>query len=485
MKEQASTIQVTFLLDATFSMDRWFPVAENAVKSIMQGVRDRVRDTEIEPKVEVAVNFYRDREDGRLAFEANPFGGEADALKLLSRQKPLGGGQPYEMVFGGVCKTLEQTPFKPAAVKILIVIGDDGNDPKDAQFSLEKVCKNLVDAGGATPIGFFAIAVGKKESDARRTFISQMREITRRLTNSQLEVFRAAGVSSLDEQSLAALRTLTGQVKVTDDPKEVVEAIRNRFELAMAEMRFRRKQLNDLKGGAVDVDDVPNLVASNDAKPPAADENLGVYGVVWQQQMMELVKREGLEPLQLARQGVQLFHEGWVAERDPYESALANGDVPMQVRHVALIHKSELRRLSVVLEVALKQWRPEALDRTWSDALAEIVGERPQVLRSKTPAELIKMHVHGIKSKSGLLALTFDELSRVSAAQISELRTELDLKNRRIRDLLDELRASYKPESRVVGGVRHVEFTRKPLGKAPVWWGDGDLRAWIDRDVLP
>ena len=485
LKERASIIQVCFVIDSTFSMDRWFNTAASAVTEIVRGIQDRVGSDQIEsPRLEISVNFYRDKQDGRLAFEANTWQGAAAAVSLLTKQSELtlGGGKPYEMVFGGICKTLRESPFRREAVKVLVLIGDDGNDPDDSQFTVDRVFQEIVEAGGPVPIGFFAVAVGDQRATPRRAFTEQAREIARRLTEHQVQSLLAGGMEKLSPQVAAAIANLRGQVVVTDRPDQVVDAINDRFQLAVAEMTARRKQLGDLQSGAV-----PAAGSGLVSGDPAGDDE-HVYGLVWQQQMLDLIRSEGLEPLLLAREGVQLFSEGWVAEYDPWETAPLEGSRPPQIRHVALMHKSEMMQLAVVLGLAMKRWRPQALERTWQEALDAITGGNLTAHRENTPAELIKMHLFGVKVKSDVLALTFDEISRISAARLVQLRRDLELNSEQINDVLDEREADYQFAEIIIGPTR-TGIKRTNDRPRKYWWGNdqirSDLRAWVDRDILP
>lgn len=460
LRDQASNIQICFVVDATFSMDRWFPAVARSVRSIIDGVQTRARTDEISPQVNISFNFYRDRGEDRRQFQSNPYLGASESLTIFEKQQPLGGHLPYELVFAGICRSLHDHPFLPGATKVLVLIGDDGNRPDDPEYTLDGVCTALIQAGRLSPVGFCALAVGgddQRAIDQRSLFEQQAGEIARRLAEEERKRIQKGGVK-LDEQTQRAIEELVGQVVVTGDMDAVVAAIHRRFEVAVAEMNFQRKQLEALETGSVPNEEIAGLAGQSGV----STEMLKTFGVIWQQRMRDRVRQEGLEPLELARQGVQLFSEGWVAETDPLVPSRADGQRVPQIRHMVFMQKSELRRLVVLLDMLLHHWDDGAIDQTWKTALASVVDPKVQVRMDATPAELLQMHL-GIKAKEGILAVPLERFAQ-SAADRAKLKETLKRKHGELLDVLDE---------------------RK--GKS--WWGDerrgDDLRAWIGRELLP
>ncbi len=460
LREQASIIQICFVIDATFSMNRWFPAVAESVRSIIDSIQSRVYTEEVSPAVQISLNFYRDPGEGPRQFEGNPFLGASAALAILEQQMPLGGHDTYELVFAGICRSLEAHPFSPEATKILVLIGDDGNDPEDREYTRERVTQALLAAGDSSPVGFCALAVGGgdlRAQEQRSLFERQTREIAEQLAVAERARYQDR-LDQFDRATRQALEDLAGQVVVTDDPEAVVAAILGRFEVALAEMSWQRRRLDALESGAP-WNDQP---VDTDVGEELDQEMLRTYGVIWQERMRQLVRREGLEPLELAQQGVQLFSEGWIADVDPLAPARPDGQRVPQIRHRVLMHRSELRRLVVLLDLLIQNWNEDAIEQTWRTALATIVDPNVQVPLRATPAELLKMHL-GIKAKEGILAVPLERFAQ-SAADRAELRRTLIQKHNDLLDVLEE---------------RHARY----------WWGDerrgDDLRAWIGRELLP
>jgi hypothetical protein len=263
------------------------------------------------------------------------------------------------------------------------------------------------------------------------------------------------------------LDRLLGQPMVSDDPAAISRAIKARFDLSLAEMRFKKKMLDDLEKGILNAD-----------APPAADEGGERYGVIWQAQVLDVIKSKGLTPLLLARDGVQLFNVGWLADRDPRESAPpGRARPPATIRNCVLIHKDELMQLYLFLKNVVERWNAALPVLAWKGALNSVTGNELVVRESDTPADVTALYL-GVRARSGILQLTFDEITRLDAARRAELRDQLELKCLQLNDVLEEEAANY--EGAFEEGKR--VWKRTYLGVRKYW---DRKRAWIDRDLLP
>ncbi len=500
LRQRTSKVQACFLIDGTFSMDSWIAAAGEAVRAIVRGMQDRFLAGR---HLEVSVNYYRDRDDP-APVDFHPFQRPSVALGLLDPEKAVGGGEPYEMTFAAICRRLEmrdeqtaddstggrrpeRMAFDPEAVKILIVIGDDGNDPDDRSYSIETVCRRIASAGGASPIGFLALPVGK-ETEYRQTFVSQMRQIAEKLATAELAEY-SEGETEPDAELLRRVEALSARVVVTSDTDEIVEAISERFALALAEKEYYQRCLQYLHAGT----EIPESVAAalqragGDGEEDPA-QAARTFGVVWKHRMDNMIARHNLERLQLAAHGVQLFHEGWIAEEDPQERPVS-GRPPPAIRHVVLMHKSELNELLTVLSMVIRHWQPSALRLAWKEALDKVTGKDVSVSLHVSPLELMRKHF-GIKVKKGLLALTLDDLSRQSAGSLVEAREALEASYYRLKHAYDDQDADYYWVD--VGATGRRAFRFRNVRRRDYWWyADGadefrsEGRAWIEREMLP
>ncbi len=499
MRRQVTTIQVLFVIDATFGMDDYFKAGHDAVKQIMAGLQ-QLGNRDLTPRVEFSVNFYRDRRNdgGGLipAFDGVPFGTGLDAIERLEKVRALGGGDELDSVYHGISKALESDPrkpvpagqkskFEPNAIKILVLIGDDGNDDSDKEYTQDRVVKDLLAAGEGQPINFFAVSVGDQTKPRFKKLTEQMRQVSGRLLDRQRVLLTQAYGGKLPEEVGNALTKLVGEGLTGNQPNVVVRGISSRFDLALAELTIKERILRDLEKGETRPG-VGVATAPGEMVPAPAG-----YGVIWERQMLEEIKRRGLQGLQEASEGVQLFQTGWLVERDPQEP-IPNGkpEAPPTVQHVVLVSKDEMEKLKVVLSVLLDKWDEEALSRSWTEALNVVTGGEVKAVRGNdTPANLLNIHL-GISVRSiGLLHLTLDEVTRTKASELPRLKLELERALFRINDVLNQQEATYTIEKDPITGR---EFVKRPEQKArPYWWGDDPTRpqlsprAWVERDHLP
>lgn len=495
LQEQIATVQIIFVINASFGMDRYIEAAHEAVRSILETVQNLGEGNLRPRKVEFSVNFYRDRVDGpRGVFEGHPFTeNPSEVLRYLQPYDKItnpagviafGGGTPPDAVFLGLSRSLQddkgRCKFRPNTTKLLILIGSGRNNPQDKEYTQEKVCQQLLEAGDTSPVTFHAVAVGDQNVKDYALFQEDARQLAHRLHkhhNDWLQKKFAAPDGTIPEALKAAMNQLSGEVFVSTDAREVAGAIRRRFELAMTEIKFKSTQLANLRDGIVPKD-LPKADLDFLKNAQAASS----YGVLWQQQVMDQIKSQGLDKLVLAREGVQLFNTGWLCERAPLERVPAGRQFPPPtIQHSVLVDKGELRRLAVILDVVLQNWDQKRLEVSWRQALDTITGGEVEIQKARSPADLIRLSL-GIQLREGLLGLDFRELSRVDAVRLAKLRRYLTHKRDRIEDILEEQGADYILTQQ---NGREVWQRRQPHPQR-YWWGERNLpRAWIDRELLP
>jgi hypothetical protein len=489
-KTRAETIQISFIIDATFSMDRWFVVATEAIKQIM-GETQNLNETEVQPKVFFSMNFYRDKGDGpELQLETNPFDSAAAAVQILQKQVAIGGRRPREDVFYAIRESIKRHPFQPDAVKILILIGDDGNDPRDTAHSVQTVSQDLVQVGGTFPIAFFAVGVGEGDDEGQKLFMAQSSAIARALSDHQSrQLTNALGPNEpMTPELRQAIETLSGHPLVSNQPEQIIAGIQSRFQLAVAEMRFRSKVLGDLIGGTRRAEPARTEGGNGNDR----DRVPRTYGVIWKQQMQQLIRDQGLAPLELAKDGVQLFTEGWIAETDPYElMPKGASERPKAIQHVAFLHKMDLYKLKIVLDKVLDTWNPRTVEKSWKEALDIVTGGDVKISSDQSPMQLSQMYL-GIKVKNHLLAHTFRELLDMDAGAQSRLRRELQLKAEQLNDVLEDREAFYKPTNELGADRKPIVRRTKAVPRNYWFWDEesdqndgGEKRAWVEREKLP
>jgi hypothetical protein len=281
-----------------------------------------------------------------------------------------------------------------------------------------------------------------------------------------------------------ALRELTGQTFVSSYHQYVVAAISKRFQLAVEEAQFRLEHINRIARGEERYD--PRDFGREPPPPGRQPAVTSGHRLVWEQQVLDLAEKR-FSGLLAGRQGVQIFEEGWVAERHP-EEAIPEGESlpPACVRHVVYIRRSEFDRFKGFLQTVLDS-QDVKTEEAWKRALERYSGERS--LAGRSPEDLMKMH-WGLKASQGLLQMTFDEIGSLTPDQKYQMVGDLKLKLLRMNDTWNEQTADYRRED-----GQEVHWDRTHRGDRLVWWprqtvgvsgGDEvEQRAWVDREVLP
>lgn len=512
VQERLAKIQLCFIIDGTFSMDPWVKAAANAVNAIVSGLNDRIGQgpqgqstiaAHGAQSIEISVNFYRNVRDQPKDIEFHPFQRPSEARELLDNAEPFGGGDYHEQVFAAICRRLQakdsasdpvqtgqpsvsRMAFEPNAIKIVVLIGDDGNDPNDAAYGTNEVCKQIQALAGPSPVAFLAFPVGTGQR--RELFVTQMKQIAQRLAQAESAAFSVK--RTLDADIKARLEAMTAQVAVSSDAAQIVEGIYARVALALTEKDYLQKSLEYLYAGAQIPDDLLRDTDFSAAGEKDAAAARRAFGVIWKKRMEDLIHKQKLETLELARHGVQLFQEGWIAETDPQETASPDQITPSTIRHVVLMHKSEVRRLADFLQLVVNEYETRPLQRVWKEGLASVAGE-VEVNSQMTLQQLMGLYF-GIKvhTKNSLLALSFEDLGRLEPGRILQLRNILTESFDRLNDALQDQEAEYRWDP--VGNTGRRTLRRlNPQPRRYWWFGEGredaqkEARAWIDRDSLP
>lgn len=484
---EVSTIQVMFVIDATYSMDDWYDGVIDAVNGVMRAAQ-QVSSADYEIQVEFSMNFFRDFGGEHKVVENFPFTNdafEANSIVKNQKQRCLGGkGDGGEALYFGISEAVKNGDFNPNSVKLVILVGDDGNRPGVKGSVDECVSEFDKKVGGAFPIGFYAVGVNdpaeQKRRDEHQNFIADAGKLAEALKKRESERF--SQLSSDPKlvklaSELSALQSIVTKGGGTD----LAAAISNRFQLALVEVNKALDLLDRLKRG--------EMLENPDSSPPS--ENIAArYGMVVEERLEKLIKDEGLEPLQLARGGVQLFQKGWIAARDPHDSS---GEEAF--RTMALAHKSALRSQVTLLDELTRAWDPEQLEKSWVSALTTVKGEKINLDKKQSPAELMQQHTGIVVKHSGLLKLSFEELQTVGTPQLNELFGEISYYMERMEDVMDGYEGTYGSGKRITPKGTEIQRNDVRLSRAERdwWWGVNpqddvrghNLRCWMPREYLP
>ena len=207
--------------------------------------------------------------------------------------------------------------------------------------------------------------------------------------------------------------------------------------------------------------------------------------------MEDMIHGQHLETLQLAAHGVQLFREGWIAERDPQETAPPGEQVPPTIRQVVLIHKGEVSRLADFLGLVVDNFHQKPVQSVWKESLDKVTHGDVSINPQMELRQLLEIHLRiKVRPENSLLALKFDELGGIEPSRLLRLRMDLKKCAYRLADALKEIEADYRPVP--VGETGRYELERYNEHPRRYWWfaegredGQKEARAWLDRDMLP
>lgn len=473
--EDAKKVQIVFVIAATFNMEphrkRVLETIANIFNELDTARRDR---TSTIASVEVSLNFFRHRNDPKSLTHGRLLLNQADIDRFSAvNGLPAGGAPTPTQLYDAVAKSLDQLSLdnsSPHTSKFLVVISDNGDDGKGDVADPAKLCAIIKKHGGPNPFTLLSVAVGDNKDPRTVQLLDQLNEVKEQLvrdavdfvarqlqahnskqtTNNKNAVIEA--VPAFIQRNRDQIANNTAQVLVTLQPDEVARRILAIFEQkereALAKLVYTRKLANASGGG--------------NGTPPAIGKD--PLGFIWQRQILEGFKTEGVTWIEEIQGRQQIFHEGWVAERHPDQLSPKgwNGPHPPAcVSHLALLHQSELKSLYRKLSLFLDT-KDDQLGSIWT---AEMDLLAPGIKTEGVDLDTLnKMHT-GIVAKQGLLGYTLAELQKMSPDELKKLR-----------DRVNPVHAS----------VEKVLFDRDQR-----WWEYGaetdpnKLKAWVEREVLP
>lgn len=500
LKASTGKIQIKFVLDATFGMDKWFKSGSKAVENIISDVQTLGGSSGAGLKVEFSVNFYRDKREvqGGPVFQGFPFMVGQTAIALLKNAKAVGGWDDPDAVFLGIEKSLTKdgAKFDKDAIKVLIVIGDDGDQNEPAL--IENIAGLIENEGKGNPVSFFAVSVGNQEVQRYRDFSTQMNELCSQL-NSCEKAKREKSILSrnLPPAQLAIARRMLNSFKVAEfirdqDGSKVVERISQKFQESMREMRIKMEEYRKVISGEEENSGV--LVSGNADNDGVA----GAYRMAWKDQVLNQIREKGFDPILLARNGVQLFQEAWVLETDPLETESTRDlDDPEStikspsVRFMWYVDKPDFRDLKdyVGQVVAGRDWDPKTLQDTWIESLNRVTygdlikkATQDETLKQGefgTPERVFKKVFKGIKVKTSILKMDFGEISNISPNDVKKQYTQLKAKYQRMDAVINSRRFLFDTpvgETSILGDPRQYWYE--------VEQGQAE-KAWLDRQIFP
>lgn len=445
MDEQASRLDVVFVIDATGSMQQYF----ESIRDSVARIRESIEQNRASP-IRYAVMYYRDYSEGsdKDSFiehfedfvDSRTFAG---AFPHVSSS----GGQDNPPPFYAIDSAVQSVKWRQGSMRVVILIGDMGNEVPDRRdMTIDKVVATLE---GAQCFEFFAVqTAGDAAHPKVALFNSQVEEIAKRLGQweTNTKVFTGNG---------------------SDLSHAIVKSV------GQGDARSRELQgvLRALKDGSMTLDQaihaaVRQGIAVGSSSAGGDDSRMirlgdGSHGSIIKKHLIARLKEQGVD--------FEHFQEKRITRFDiAYAPVSIDGHKLFKTR--VLLTRAELQyitaHLSKVLEWGLNQ--PRAAEM-WRQYVNQISGERDQEISfdENRPLSAYLTIALGIPIRSKFLDLSVYELMRMSQEDLAKLREELT----RVRD-----------------GLNHYDNNRSADGRRTEkhWFAAHERKfGWVPVELLP
>ncbi len=341
-------------------------------------------------------------------------------------------------MFFGIRQAVQEAKkeMRDASYRMVILIGDKGNHPEDAQGLTAAQVASLLKEEHCD---FYALHVVSP----------QLVDV-----DSDVQLFKdqtAEIIRGLDEGS--------GQYVVDAEPQRVAQRIVTGGTRAVAA-----------------ADTLGDLVTDTATSGTSVEDLKSKYGTRFTRRMLQLMKEKSVSPEIFSKASVQLFERGWVAENDCHSGH-------QQVAEVILTDRSDLETLVALLGGFLKTApTKQEIIRTWTSVLQIQLGE--DVDLGKPVAVLIRNHL-GLPIRNKMLAKSVLEIANLSPVEFQKLRRQLRVDLVNMRAVLSEEEISIAETDSSAAGAG-TEIAVKLIKPHRYWFPTkgGDM-AWIPYEKMP
>ncbi|MBM72247.1 MAG: hypothetical protein CL847_05645 [Crocinitomicaceae bacterium] len=146
LKDSISHVNLIFIIDATSSMRQYYADIANAIDDVCVSVSQYSKYVQ---SLTVTVGFYRDYDDGNDVFDnITTSVYDPNITQTLKTVECKSVGRDwYEAMYQGIVKTFDSAQINKSQNNLVVLIGDDGNDPLDSRDvnSFNKISKLFKD----------------------------------------------------------------------------------------------------------------------------------------------------------------------------------------------------------------------------------------------------------------------------------------------------------------------------------------------------
>lgn len=486
MVDEASVLQIMFVIKRTASMETWRGELRNIIRDINRKVTQQTgMESYAARSVEISLNFYRSHADlGGLKF--NKFQErEIDAREVLNQIQFEGGGFKSCM-FSAIIGALDNARLKADRTKLIIVLADAGNAGNTGNaiathndtLTEEDVAAKIIEAGGEHPPMFIAFFVGNDDT-ARRLFETQTAKIGRLLVKHKIEreakTAEQKGEGSLKQSVRDWIAEQYSKRVSTSSVDEVASTVKEGLSNKLIELNAHVERIREKMAGE-----------GRQRKPTQSSDPAGF---VWDQEIFRDFKARGydIEKLQGA---YQMFVEGWVLERHPAQTMPRGwSEPPACVRHMVLMHRYEVDQLSRGIDLLLSYRVPDET-KAWLESFKRLFpGED---VNEQTDLSVILQNQLAIQAKTGILATSYADIWKMKPADRDKLFHQLDCIKLQLADAIhDGICNIYEEDKESAKGVQVPEWKPARTERDGIWCSpdpstsEANKKAWLPREYLP
>ena len=430
-------VDVLFVFDGTGSMIVYKDAVISAVNQLQEGITTNwasKHSGETKATVRFSATMYKDYIE-LDNFKRIPFTDDPNIIEQFIQNHDFSGGFNEPAVFNGIAETLSAAggEFDKNSIRVLILIGDMGNlgsnytsaDPRG--HTVETIASQLFN----NQCDFYTIHVANVSDyypeiqPAVNSFESQSKSI----------------MENLDQE-------LSGHFKLVN-PQHVKDQIVDKL-VTIIEQRYAT--------GEVIVD-----IASGIRRIGSGN----LTGTILEKRAINIMIQHGIDPNDFVNKNVTPFGEGWVLVED-------RNSGKQLFKDVVLMDKEEVERLISLLGQMTSKVSYSNVSQGWMAALENETGDEVSMLDN--PAAIMSKHL-GIPIRSGVLSMSFNEISLLPASRITETIKEFERK-------LFLLRAVNNEEEIKITEDKDGFQNWNVVGSKKWWFGTiGNQRVWLDTEI--
>lgn len=431
-------VDVMFVFDGSGSMAAFKDAVTNAVQEIQNGITQHWLENypgEAKAKARFSVTMYRDYSE-TTHFKREPFTEQSQVVRSFIESHDFKGGREQPAVYNGIAQTLTASSpeFDPSSIRILILIGDMGNNgvnhtlPDVKGHTISSIAKHLED----NDCDFHAIHVIDTNietwpNDLNRSpyqsFEDQSKSIIMNFPDYRAGYHKLIYAQDIKDQVV----------------QQIIESLDQRYGAS--------KVMKDVATGI-------RRIGSGD-----------LSGTILEQRAIDIMERNGINPDDFVSQNVTPFGFSWVTTEDLDSKKRL-------FKPVILMDKEEVERLISLLGQMVSV-SYNNVKSAWTAALESETGE--DISADSSPAAVIEKHL-GIPVKAGLLQMSINEISTQPASEITAAIKKFERKLFLLRAVINEQEVIIKEEN----GMQIVNI----IGSKKYWFGTiGNRRVWLDADV--